>query len=260
MALPRQGERGGSHPAAAGPPQGGGRPLGGQRTMRSRERGGSGFTLVEVLIALVLLSMLMLALTNAVRGMGQTEERVDAHMAASDDYRLATGWLRDTLGQVSLRRYVNNQAGAPGQIPFFDGAGDHVAWIGVLPARFGVGGRHYLRLAMESNALVLRYSPWTGAATFSNWSAAQSLALATPASGLALQYQDPSTGDWGPVWPPPNLSPQTPPDLLLPSAVRIDLGGARPPWPMLVVTVRAAQPCRSRLGAGMDMGDSESAC
>jgi general secretion pathway protein J len=223
------------------------------------ERGGAGFTLVEVLIALVLLSLLMLALTNAVRGMGQTEERVDVHMAASDDYRLATGWLRDIFGMVSARRYVNTQAGAPGQIPFFDGAGEHVAWIGVLPARFGVGGRHYLRLALESNALVLRYAPWSGAATFSNWSAAPSLTLAAPVSGLTLGYQDPATGNWSPVWPPPNLSPQTPPDLLLPSAVRIDLNGARPPWPMLAVTVRATQPCRDGEQPGYGGGTMESA-
>jgi general secretion pathway protein J len=200
-----------------------------------------------VLIALVLLSLLMLALTGAVSSMGQTEEHVDARVTASDDYRLATGWLRDTLGLVSLRRYANNQAGAPPQIPFFDGASDHVAWIGVLPARFDVGGRHYLRLAVESGALVLRYAPWTGAATFSDWGAAQSLTLAAPASGVALRYQDPATGNWSDSWPPPGLPVQTPPGLLLPSAVRIDLDGANPPWPLLVVAVRAAQPCSGGL-------------
>jgi general secretion pathway protein J len=220
---------------------------------RSGAREGTGFTLVEVLIALVLLSLLMLALTNAVRGMGQTEERVDAHVAASDDYRLATGWLRDTLGVVSPRTYNNTVAGAPAQIPFFDGASDQLAWIGVLPARFDAGGRHYLRLAIESDALVLRYAPWTGAATFSDWDAAPSLTLAAPASGLALRYQDPATGDWSTAWPPPGLPPQTSPDLLLPSAVRIDVDGAQPPWPMLVVAVRAAQQCRRWTG---DFGGS----
>jgi general secretion pathway protein J len=200
-----------------------------------------------VLIALVLLSLLMLALTGAVSSMGQTEERVDARVTASDDYRLATDWLRDTLGLVSQRLYINNQAGAPPQIPFFDGGSDHVAWIGVLPARFDVGGRHYLRLAVESDALVLRYAPWTGAPTFSDWGSAQSLTLATPVSGLALRYQDPATGNWSGTWPPPGLPVQTPPSLLLPSAVRIDLDGANPPWPMLVVAVRAAQPCSGSL-------------
>jgi general secretion pathway protein J len=207
-----------------------------------------GFTLVEMLIALVLLSLLMLALTDAVRSMGQTEDRVDAHIAASDDYGLATHWLRDTLGLVSPRRYVNKQAGMPAQMPFFMGANDQLAWIGVLPARFDAGGRYYLRLAVESNALVLRYAPWTGAPTFSDWGAAHNLTLAAPVSGLTLRYQDPATGNWSPVWPPPGLPPQTPPNLLLPSAVRLDVDGADPPWPLLVVAVHPAQTCGGGLG------------
>ena len=44
-----------------------------------------GFTLVEVLVAMVLLSLLMLALTGALRAMGQTEERVEQRVAAADD-------------------------------------------------------------------------------------------------------------------------------------------------------------------------------
>ena len=43
-------------------------------TVTRRRRG---FTLVEVLIALVLLSLLMLVLTSALRSMGQVEERVE---------------------------------------------------------------------------------------------------------------------------------------------------------------------------------------
>jgi general secretion pathway protein J len=142
----------------------------------------------------------------------------------------------------------------PTQMPFFEGASDHVAWVGVLPARFSVGGRNYLRLSIESgpagDALVLRYAPWTGAATFSDWGSAKSLTLAAPVSGLALHYQDPSTGDWSPVWPLPGLATQTSQSPLLPSAVRIDLDGARPPWPLLVVAVRAAG-CQAGLAFGM---------
>jgi general secretion pathway protein J len=225
----------------------------GQRTTRS------GFTLVEMLISLVLLSLLMLALANAVSGMGQTEDRVETHVAASDDYNLATDWLRDTLGLVSARLYTNNQGGMPAQIPFFDGAGDHVAWIGVLPARFDAGGRYYLRLAVESDALVLRYAPWTGAATFSNWGAAQSLTLAAPVSSLTLHYQDPTSGNWSAVWPPPGLPIQTLPNALLPSAVRIDVDGADPSWPLLVVAVRAAQSCFGRV-ATFGVGDKGQEC
>ena len=57
------------------------------------KRGGQGFTLVEVLIALVLLAMLMLILTSALRTMGQVETCVEQRVEDADDYRLATALL-----------------------------------------------------------------------------------------------------------------------------------------------------------------------
>ena len=108
-----------------------------------------GFTLVEVLVAMVLLSLLMLALTGALRAMGQTEERVEQRVAAADDYRAAVNLLNDVLGQVSARRFPSQQAGTPPQMPFFQATPDALAWVGVMPARYGLGGRHYLRLAVE---------------------------------------------------------------------------------------------------------------
>ena len=66
-------------------------------TVTRRRRG---FTLVEVLIALVLLSLLMLVLTSALRSMGQVEARVEQRIEAADDFRLATQLLGEVLGPV----------------------------------------------------------------------------------------------------------------------------------------------------------------
>ena len=170
-----------------------------------------GFTLVEVLIALVLLSLLMLALTGALRAMGQTEERVEQRIAVADDYRAAVHFLGDVLGQVSARRFATQQADAPSQTPFFQAAPDALAWIGVMPARHGLGGRHYMRLGVEpgpnGGQLVLRYAPWTGAPTFSAWDQAAAQILAglnagereivvaegVEAGALELRRADPAT-------------------------------------------------------------------
>ena len=70
----------------------------------SRAPRNRGFTLVEILIALSLLSLLMLILTGAMRSMGQTEERVEARAAASEDYRTAVYFLQEIIGRVSARR------------------------------------------------------------------------------------------------------------------------------------------------------------
>ena len=205
-----------------------------------------GFTLVEVLVALVLLSLLMLALSGALRAMGQTEERVEQRVAAADDYRATVQLLNDVLGRVSARRFASLQAGTPQQQPFFQAAPDALAWIGVMPARYGVGGRHYLRLAVEpgpdgAGQLVLRYAPWSGAPRFDAWPQAQAQVLAAPVQSLSLRYLEPASGGWSPVWPPPGVPANTLPPTLLPGAVALQLDGPQPAWPPLVVPLRATR-------------------
>ena len=205
-----------------------------------------GFTLVEVLIALVLLSLLMLVLTSALRSMGQVEERVEQRIEAADDYRLATQLLGDVLGHVSARRHRVQAAGGPAQAPFFEARPDSLAWIGVMPARFGLGGRHYLRLALEPGEggarLVLRHAPWTGAPTFAAWAQAEARVLAGPVEALQLRYQNPLSGRWDTGWPPAELSASAPRvDVVLPSAVEIQIQGPEPAWPPLILAVAATQ-------------------
>ena len=61
-----------------------------------------GFTLVELLVTMALLSLLMLGMASALRTMAQTEERVDARLAKADEFRVATGFLRSIVGRGSL--------------------------------------------------------------------------------------------------------------------------------------------------------------
>ena len=209
----------------------------------SRRRG---FTLVEVLIALALLSLLMLTLTSAVRGMGQTETRVDSRIEVIEDYRLATNLLRPLLTQVSGRTYRPLSADARNSVPFFQGNAQALHWIGVMPARYGAGGRHYLRLAVETVGdqprWVLRYAPWTGAPTFDQWDSADALALTATPLSAHLQYRHAASGQWHTTWPPLAEDPgdaRTRQQLHLPDAVRIDFDGPTPAWPPLLLAVRA---------------------
>jgi general secretion pathway protein J len=201
--------------------------------------GQRGFTLIEMLIALVLMSLLMLLLTSAMRSMGQTEDRVEQRVEAADDYRMAVNFLHDVLGRVSARRFRSLTAGTLPERPFFEAQPESLAWIGILPARYGAGGRHYMRLAVESGQLVLRFAPWTGAPVFSGWEQASAQVLAAPVSALALRYQDPASSQWSPVWPPPDMPRNQLPPSLLPAAIALEVDGPEPPWPPLVVAVAA---------------------
>ncbi len=204
-----------------------------------------GFTLVEVLIALVLLAMLMLVLTSALRSMGQVEQRVEQRIEAADDYRLASTLLQDVLGRVSARRHQQLSADRPVQVPFFQAGPAELSWIGIMPARYSLGGRHYLHLGLEpgegGSRLVLRYAPWSGAPGFDAWGQAPGRVLAWPVSAFSLSYQDPYSGQWSPVWPPPGVPANALPPTMLPAAVQIQIEGPQPPWPPLVISLLATR-------------------
>ena len=125
-------------------------------------RANHGFTLLELLVVMALLSLLMVGLISAMRTMAQTETRVDHRLQRLDDLQTIRGFLSQTLSRVSNTK--RDAPGAPGQsvLPFV-ATPDSITWVGALPARPGAGGRRYFRLAAEQDgaqlALVLRLAP-----------------------------------------------------------------------------------------------------
>lgn len=202
------------------------------------KRCSGGFTLVEMLIALVLLAMLMVILVGAMRTMGKVEDRVEHRIAVLESDRIAADFLRTTLSRVSGRTHRGENLGQAAQIPFYEAGPDSLSWIGVMPARFGLGGRHYMHLSLENEKLVLRYAPWTGHDVFSDWSQATVRVLAAPVDGLSLQYQEPVSGMWSPVWPPAGMNPRDLPRSGLPAAIWLQLDGPAPAWPPVVATLQ----------------------
>lgn len=200
-------------------------------TYRSSMRGAGGFTLVELLIVLVLLSLLVLAMGSALRTASQTEERVDARLQRMDDLRIANGFLRSVLGRVSAQKI-----GTPVEVGaspfFFVGAPASMGWVGVMPARYGAGGRYHFRLGVaDGGVLTLQFVPWTDASTPPDWSVAQNATLLSGVTGLALRYEDAAVEppDWSPQW---TLIDR------LPNRVAISVQTATGPWPDIIIPLR----------------------
>lgn len=195
-------------------------------------RVGRGFTLVEVVVALALLSLVMLVLGSSIRSMGGSAERIDARMATIDEMRVATTFLREIVGRTAPQRLEPPATGL-----LFAGSADGVSWVGVMPARFGASGRHFFRLAVErvsdgSAALVLRFIPWRWEQTvLPDWSQAQSRVLVRNASAAAFSYEGNGLGQgWLPAWPAAEKR--------LPSRLRLQLTAAGSEWPPLILAIR----------------------
>ena len=216
----------------------------------ARRRGG--FTLVEVLVAMALLSLLMLGLLTAMRSFAQSETRIDERIRVDDDLRVSERFLRSIMAGISPRPKVA-PAGAPKEVDFA-GAAAAMRWVGVMPARHGAGGLYRFHLyaqpstAGEPSALVLEFYPYvSGFEAPLDPAAVQSRAMASDIGEVRFRYQDDlaSGEQWLDEWPYVDR---------LPRRVGLTVASDRLPWPEMIVAVLPV-PGPSVVGrGGVDVG------
>ena len=188
----------------------------------------AGFTLLELLVAMSLLSLVMLGMGSALRSLAQMEGRVDSRLGHVDEMRVASGLLRAVLSRVSARKA---ETASPGpQAHRFAGSADDIEWLGVMPAHHAVAGLHHLRLRIEPAGLVLRYAAWHGDAA-PDWERAESLVLVAGATDLAARFEDArrEPSHWVDAWAVADAMPQR-----LALSITTSVG----PWPAVVVNMR----------------------
>lgn len=202
-----------------------------------------GFTLLEMLVVMSLLSVIMVGLVAALRGMAQTESRIDQRLDRLDEIRVARSFLQQTLTRVSAMTL--DAPGATGKtiIPFV-ATPDSLSWVGILPARPNVGGRHFFRLELEDTSagreLVLRISPWKPDIVFPDWSKAESRVLIRGITQMNLQAQGLAPQRHNPAEPwPPGWQDGWPITDSLPERVRLGLADAQGDWPEWIIALSA---------------------
>lgn len=202
-----------------------------------------GLTLVEVVVALAVLSLVVLALGASLRGISQSAVRVDERVEAIDEMRVSIAFLRDVLDRTLPLRAAGTE-----RRMLFDAQAQSLSWVAIMPARFGAAGRFAFRLALEPAAdgtgqLVLRYAPWTGpAGAFPDWAQAEVRVLAQRVDALSLGYGGAGLADgWQPAWVDVER---------LPPRLRLDLNTARLAWPPVVLAIRSPLPPSGRFTVG----------
>lgn len=191
-----------------------------------------GLTLVEVVVALAVLSLVVLALAASLRGVSSVADRLDRHAAATDDLGVAAGLLNELFD-----RWVPIRTGDAEAPWLFETRPNAVAWVASMPNRFGAAGLHALRLSLEGpldgdRALVLRFAPFAPeVGQFPDWDRAEARVLVVDVVALGIFYNGQGLSEG---WRAELASKEG-----TPNRVRIDLqtatGGQ---WPPLVFVVR----------------------
>ena len=127
-------------------------------------RGRSGFTLLEVLFALALMAITMVAVWGALHTGARLVRGADTTIQRSDRVRAVQQFLREYLGGAQPQPYLS---GPDKSARMFDGAPRQLTWVGPMPAQLGDGGLFVqtLRLLPDEDArgytLQLSYAPLT---------------------------------------------------------------------------------------------------
>ena len=221
-----------------------------------------GFTLLEMLVVLALLAIVMVGLLSALRSMGETEARVDTRLARLDEARTAHAFL----GQI-LSRASSTPMPAPdnpaNQVTPFTSDGSSVSWVGIMPARPDIGGRHFFHLSLETEpgtevrALVLRYTPWEPAKPWPDWSTLTPHVVRHNVTRFAVEcrgeppFNQPAPVDWPNDWQRGWLRKDA-----VPQVVRLamdDDGGAKPAWVFRLTVMEITGPGLGgpRIGGGL---------
>lgn len=198
--------------------------------MRSRSRG---FTLVEVLIALVLLSLIMTGLVASLRTFGDTASRIETRIEHAEEVRLVGGFLQQVIGDL-LGKQVTLEDGQVQQL--FFGSAEELIWLAPMPAHHGVGGLHMFRLRYRARAtdpaLTLQFAPYFGINRLPDWAALEQRDLLTGLQHLELAYQAAGSRDWLASWTDPQA---------FPARIRIRLEQRDRYWPELVIPLTGAE-------------------
>jgi general secretion pathway protein J len=131
------------------------------RPTRSERLAAAGFTLVELLIAVTLLSLLSAALLVALRVGVRAERAGSVRLEAAEETALALSYIRAQFGDSRPALEVDETGRA---VVVFDGAADRVAFVAPLPDRVNLPGLHLIEIAAVRAALgtelVLRARPY----------------------------------------------------------------------------------------------------
>jgi general secretion pathway protein J len=122
----------------------------------------AGFTLVELLVALALFSLLVIVLSDNVRFGLHAWQRGSAHAEQFENSMMSQDLLRQTIGNLYPMLIAD---GGPPRIDF-DGTRDAVSFLGSAPIVANGGGRFRFRFSVERRQdrtdLVMSSSPELG--------------------------------------------------------------------------------------------------
>ncbi|MFT5709816.1 MAG: general secretion pathway protein J [Halioglobus sp.] len=193
----------------------------------------NGFTLVEVVVSLAVLSLILLATVSALRTFANTQVSLDAMMGRVDEVRTVSGFVRDMFeGSVAGEQQGGGLSfggrGGSG-LAYFEATPQWVEWK--APVLFGevYGGTQLLRLIKEEGALKLYWQDPPAQSARVNWTGKSSRVLVNAVEEFQVSFKPEFNAAWqNDEWTGEGA----------PALVRLSIKAAGRYWPDLIVQVQ----------------------
>ncbi|MFK8050474.1 MAG: type II secretion system protein J [Halioglobus sp.] len=190
----------------------------------------AGFTLVEVVISLAILSLIMVATISALRTFGQTQSTLSSMTNRVDEVRSVSSFLRDTFESAVIGRASTglSMGGGTNEGSYFLGNSVAMSWKAFVQFGEGWGGALLLRLEQDEKALKLRWQEIPGTRGDVDWSQTAERVLIDEIQELNISYRAEFDTDWQNEWFGDEL----------PALVRMTVKARGRFWPELILKVQ----------------------
>ena len=196
-----------------------------------RVRGSAGFTLVEVVVALAILSLVMLATITGLRTLAKTQVSLVRMTDRVDGMRAVSSFLRDTLESAAVGSSSGGGlalgGGSSRESAYFEMAADGLAWKSTIMIGEQFGGSYLLRVAREDDLLVLRWQQGDTSGQPEDWSLAQQRTLVEGLQEFEVSWREQGQGEWQSQWEKGDKV----------GWVRLQVRAANRYWPELIMQV-----------------------
>ncbi len=162
-----------------------------------------GFTLVEAVVALAVLSLIMLATVSGLRTLGKTQVTLDTRVDRLVDLRTVSGFLRNSLASTvkgSSTGGLSLGGGMRDRAVFEVTPEGAIVWKAVVLFGEAYGGQYLVRLGKAGSNLELRWREDTSEAPLEGWNKAASRTLVSGVERFEVAYRREAGGPWQTAW------------------------------------------------------------
>ncbi len=185
-----------------------------------------GFTLVEVVVAISILSMIVLGTLAALRTFGRTQTTLETVSERTQSLRQVSGLLRRTLVDAQPLPFSTRHTFGL----YFFGDSQSLVWVAPFSVSRHLGGMTVFGLRAQDGDLLLTMAPYVDSHPVDE-SNLQPLVIAEEVESFSLAYRAEPGGEWVENW-------QGQP--ALPDSLRLTLMVEGRHWPDLIVRLNDA--------------------